>query len=143
MEIRINKRQEEKKGGFLSGGPTLRLTLDVSAVLSEEELALTRRYGDPTINQYTLNRHYDGTEEQYKVIKIDREPGGTLSDFRLSAYVDGNGFLGNIQGFESACVRALTREMNRLQNLNDWEGETLLTDAQEDSADLIEMSAEE
>jgi hypothetical protein len=40
---------------------------------------------------------------------------------------DGGAFLGNMQEFEKAVVRALTRNLEHLEGLDQWRGERMLT----------------
>jgi hypothetical protein len=131
MEIRVKRGQEFKKGRFLSG-KNVRLTLEVAVASSEEDNRLIEKYYDPSISSFLeIRRYYDGTEEAYKQVKVDREE-SSLSKFHLIAHVDdGHRYLGNIQGFEKAMVRALNDKLSYLKALESWEGEMTLTTEEE------------
>jgi hypothetical protein len=133
MEIYIKRGQEFKKGGFLSG-KNVKLAIEVTLALSAEEKQLIEKYYEPSISPIAahggreyIRTYYDGTDESFKVVKVDRAE-SSLNKFSLTAHVDdGRSYLGNIQEFEKAVVRALVRSIDYLKGLKDWEGERTLT----------------
>jgi hypothetical protein len=133
MEIYIERGQEFKKGGFLSG-KNVKLTIEVTLVLSAEEKQLIEKYYEPSISTTAarggrdyVRTYYDGTDESFKVVKVDRVE-SNLSNFSLTAHVDdGRRYLGNIHEFEKAVVRALVRNADYLKGLSEWQGKRTLT----------------
>lgn len=127
MEIRIKRGKESRKGGMLSGKNT-KLTLEVDVALSEEEKALVEKYHDPLVSSFSeIRSYYDGTDEAYKQVKVDRSV-IDFSKFSLVAHVDdGHSYLGNMQKFEEAVVAALAWTLNHLEALDAWEGERTVT----------------
>lgn len=81
METHIERRQEFKKGRFLSG-KNVKLTLEVAVPLSEQDKRLIEKYYDASISVFL-----EGAVESYKQVKIDREE-SKLSKFQLVAHVD-------------------------------------------------------
>ena len=126
MQIHI-KRTKEPTKGFLAG-KNWKLSFAISVSLSEAEKALVAKYYDPSIAALCVHVpghirfHYDGTDEMYKVVKVDQQ-NSDLGNFKLSASVSGHEYLGNIQDFETATIRALEDALNHLQNFDNWEGE--------------------
>lgn len=127
MEIRITRGKESRKGGVMSGKNT-KLTLEVDVALSEEDKALVEKYHDPSVSYYgNIRTYYDGIDEAYKQVKVDRNV-SDFSKFRLVAHVDdGHSYLGNMQKFEKAVVAALAWALNHLEALDEWEGERTVT----------------
>lgn len=133
MEIHIERGQEFKKGGFLSG-KNVKLTIHVTLALSSEEKQLIERYYEPSISTLAarggreyVRIYYDGTDDSFKAMKVDQVE-SKLGEFSLTAHVDdGRKYLGNIQEFEKAVVRALVRNVDYLKGLSGWEGKRTLT----------------
>lgn len=123
MEIRI-KRDKEFKKGLL--GSYFQLKLSINAVLSEDEMSLIEKYENPLVGESDIQRRFDGTEEQYKVVKTSIST-NRLSKFSLVAWVDGLSYLGNIQDLETAVCGALAYKMEYLRSFDAWEGEEVIT----------------
>ncbi len=128
MDIRIKKTQEMTKGGFLSV-PTLKLTLEVTALLNQAEKALTQRYGDPKISHTDLSQDCENPVDAQMHIDFEKLKGESLTTFHIMASVEGGEYLGLIQQLERSAVRSLTRNVGHLETLAAWEGENLLTNA--------------
>ena len=127
MEIKVKKAKEFKKGSMLSG-KNVKLILDISVTLSEEEKELVQKYYDPSIPYtYELVKYYDGTAESYQRVKLDREE-SHVSNFKIVVHVDdGFTYLGNIQGVEKAVISALNDKISFLKALDAWEGDNTIT----------------
>ena len=137
MEISVKKGQESKKVGFLPG-KNIKLTLEFDVALSEQDKRLIEKYYAPLIStlcvsdgrQY-IRAYYDGTDKAFKVVKVDSEE-GNLRKFHLIAHVDdGHAYLGNLQEFEKAVVRALVKNLEHLEAIEQWQGERTLTSQEE------------
>lgn len=131
MQIHIKREQEFKKGGLLSG-KNIKLILEVDVALTEEDRRLIEKYYDPTVSTLIeIKKYYDGTDEIYRQVKVDSEE-SNLSKFHLMAHVDdGHSYLGNIQEFEKAVVRALVKNLDYLASLDQWKGERSVTSEEE------------
>ncbi len=131
MEIHVKRGQEFKKGRLLSG-KNVKLTLEVDVALSEQDKRLIEKYYDPSVSSsLEIKRCYEGAEEAYKAVKVDDEE-SSLSKFHLVAHVDdGHTYLGNIHKFETAVVRALVKNLEQLEALDQWQGERTLSSREE------------
>ena len=133
MEIHVKRGQEFKKGGFMSGR-NVKLVFEANLSLSEQDKRLIEKYYEPDISWIAvagglayIRECYEGTDESFKVVKVDSGE-GKLSKFRIVAHVDdGHAYLANIQQFEKAVVRTLVRNLDHLQALEQWQGERTLT----------------
>jgi len=136
MEIHINRGQEFKKGGLLSG-KNVRLSLEVTVTLTEQERRLVGKYYEPDISDLAFHvggrfvREFGATPqasaEAFTVVKVDGVE-GKLSKFHVTAHVDdGHARLGHMHAFEKAVVGALVENLAHLEALEQWQGERVLT----------------
>jgi len=129
MDIHIIKRQEIQSGKRFFGRD--KLILEISVTLSEEEKSLIKEYYDPQIKQFVgptyesiihaIQTYYDGSVEEFQKVKIEQLK-APLSEFHLIAYVDNLYLLGNLQAFEQAVIKALSRSIQYLKMLKNWQG---------------------
>lgn len=125
MEIKIKRTKEFKKGGFLSDYDW-RLALEISVFLSEDEKELVKKYYDPWISLSKDIPQYFKSREAFDVVE-DFRGETSLSEFKVSAHVDGDKYLGNIEILEKAIITELTDRLDHLKSLDRWEGEEVIT----------------
>ena len=124
MEVKTKKTMEAKKG--MLSGKNVRLNVEISVALNEQEKELIQKYHDPYISTQAVIQQYFQSKESYDVIKGIQ--GNTdLSSFSITAHVDeGYDFMGNLETFEKAVIAELTEKINYLKSLDNWEGEEVL-----------------
>ena len=129
MQIHVKKTKEATKG--MLSGSNWNLSMIIKVDLNEAEKELVAKYGDPTINALCaqassyIRFYYDGQDEAYKVVKVQQDK-SNLSEFRLAASVKGHDYIGNMQNFEEATIRALNYALNHLKSLDTWDGVTTI-----------------
>lgn len=129
MQIQVKRTREARKG--LLSGRSWKLSSSIRVTLSEQEKALVQKYYDPSLGASAVKApghirfHYDGTDESYKEVKTD-QAGSSLSNFALVASVKGHEYMGSLQKFEDATIRALEQALGDLRDLDAWESVQVL-----------------
>ena len=120
MEIEIKKAKESRKGILLSS-KNVKLTIEISVLLSDDEKVLINKYYDPDIKIFLKD-----LAKSLAKIKVYHK-NDNLSGFRIIAQI-GDGFndLGIIQRFSEEVIGKLNTEINYLKALDKWEGEGII-----------------
>jgi len=127
MKMIINKNQEFTKSGWISAKKDLKLFLEISVVLSSEELAMIEKYYDPEI------KIFDILPDEFNDIELNKEKFKDLIDESQSSFLlsDFNIFAVSVNAYDDMiymeCIietleNSLKAELKKLKSFSSWQG---------------------